>query len=499
MIFDRYHHDILVDPTPLHMYTIASSEIRRHRSYDQKGYVFRWRHQIYRAIYPNFEEDVRELWSCGLVETLIQAGLIPNSEITEYKTHDCNLVILHERVPVETIPSEWSFTMLRDAALVTLRVNRIARRHGYQTMDAHGFNILFHGSRALFIDLGSFVKIRNDFGCKNPGWRPYGEFTRSFYAPLKLWSRGSEYIARCALLGEQLPMWEYWRHRWPLLRLVPVRYLKQYEVLYYRYKGLNTIATEEFRRFVSVSSFRQRFGELVIRFAKVRLLFFSSINLERLERRVAKLKPPRVTSVWADYYSAFQWDDRFSHILNVITKYGPRTILDMGGNAGFLTKRIIVNTEVSHAICADYDQNAIDILYNSLEHHESRLYPVVLNFSISIADTKFPDSHERLKSEMVIALAVTHHLLLSQGLTLDFIFHRLEQYSERYVLVEFMPLGLYSSDYGQIPLLPSWYNLDWFRQGLKKHFILLDEKTLDKNRVLFVAEKKTHEDHIPSA
>lgn len=472
------------------MKTITAAEIHRHTSYDQRGYVFRWRDQIYRAIYPSFEFEVRELWDCGLIDALMDAGLLPKSEITDFQTDDCSLVIAHETVHVETLPSEWSFTMLRDAALITLRVNIIARVHGYQTVDAHGFNVLFHGSKPLFIDIGSFIKLHNDFGCAKPGWRPYGEFKRSFYAPLKLWSEDSEFIARRALMGEQLPMCEFWRLRYPVLRLIPLGALGTFEELYYRYKGLNTVSMDEFRRFVSRSPARQRWGERIIRFANRRSLPFASVNLEKLEKQVSRLKTPSRSSAWADYHSDRGLDNRFNYILNVIEQYQPQSVLDMAGNAGFLTRRIVENAEIGYAICADYDRNAIDTLYKSLDQQELRLYPAVLDFSISVSDSKFRPSHERFKSDMVMALALTHHLLLTQGLTLDFILERLSQYSNRYVLVEFMPMGLYSSKFDHIPIAPDWYTRDWFRSGLEERFDILDERELATNRVLYVAEKR---------
>jgi hypothetical protein len=473
------------------MQIISETEVDRHPSYDPKGYVFRWRDGVYRAIYPAYESEVRQLWDCGLIPALVDAGLMPPSEITDLKTEDCGLIIKHATVPVVSLPSEWSFTMLQDAALTMLRVNEVARKYGYQTLDAHGFNILFNGSIPKFIDLGSLTKLRNDFNCKNSGWRPYGEFMRSFFAPLKLWSNNYEYIARRALMGEQLPMLEYWRIRHHALRYLPTRPLRTVEELYYRYKGVNTLALEEFRRHVSVSAARERWGERIILIADRGWLAFSSLNLERLERRVARLKRPQAVSKWADYHTNRTLDHRFSYIIGVIDKYHPRTVLDMAGNAGFLTRSIIDKTNVDYAICADYDLNAIDALYRSLERKESRLYPVVLNFSISVADSKFPPSHERFRSDMVIALAVTHHLILAQGLTLEFVLRRLSLYSNQFVLVEFMPMGLYSSEFDHVPKVPEWYNIKWFRAGMEKHFVVLDERELDKNRILFVAEKRS--------
>jgi hypothetical protein len=52
------------------------------------------------------------------------------------------------------------------------------------------------------------------------------------------------------------------------------------------------------------------------------------------------------------------------------------------------------------------------------------------------------------------------------------------------VLIEFMPLGLF--DGTSTPPIPSWYSVDWFRSNFAKQFELLQEETLEENRILFV-------------
>jgi hypothetical protein len=481
------------DPMPI----IPDSEISRHSSWDLKGYVFHWENRIFRAIYREHESEVRQLFECGLIDELSARALFPPTEITEYETNDCRLVLRHEKISVPTLPAEWSFSMLKDAALTMLRVNLVARRFGYQTIDAHGFNILFDRGAAFFVDIGSFVKIENDFNCSRPGWRPYGEFMRFFYAPLKIWSKGETFLARQALYGDQMPMTTFWRHRNPALRLVPIRLLKRFEYLYHKYKALNTIPVAEFRQLASLTNQRERIGKLVLRISEHKLLWSSSVNLERLCRRVEKIRPPRITTAWAGYQDSVELSDRHKHILSCIDRLGPRTVLDMAGNAGFLSRQIARNCQVDHVICADYDENAIDTLYDRLKREKLDVFPAVSNFSLSVTDTKFPGAPQRFKSEAVLALALTHHLILSQGLSLDFIFDRLKSFSSRYVLVEFMPMGLYSSHHRKIPLIPTWYNLDWFRARFERYFTLLEETELDLNRVLLVGEvRQTQEEQL---
>ena len=467
---------------------IPENEYKRHASSDLQGYVFTWKGDIYRAIYPAAGEAISELFECGLIQELVDQGLFPGTEVTNYETRDCPMVLRHEIIPVATLPSEWSFSMLRDAAIAVLRVNQIAKRYGYQTIDAHGFNVMFYRGRPLFVDLGSFIRIENDFHCSKPGWRPYGEFMRFFYGPLKLWSTGESYFARHALHGIQMPMTSYWRFRHFLLRLIPLSILNRFEFYYYKYKTLNTVPMEEFLQMASSSSFQKWGARLVLWLSRKKLLWFSSVNLEKLERKTARIKKPRVPTKWAHYHSDTKIGKRFEYITNFIKERDIKTVLDMAGNAGFLSRNIVQNSAVEHVICADYDENAIDSLYCRQKEENLAIYPVVLDFSISVSDSKLKDVLQRFKSDAVLALALTHHLILTQGLTVDFILNRLKGFGKKYVLVEFMPLGHYSSVHKMTPEIPSWYTLEWFRKHFLNHFKLLHEQELDLNRVLFVGE-----------
>lgn len=471
-----------------HFIDIAATH--RHESYDPNGYIFSWDDGIYRAIYPQSQHHVLKLFNSGLIARLIELGLFPDSKITNYKTSDCELVIEHMKIPVITYPYEWSFAMLKDAALTTLRVNKVAREYGYQTLDAHGFNISFYRGKPLFIDLGSLIEIRNEFGCKKAGWRPYGEFMRSFYAPLKLWSMGEEYFARRALYGDEMPMANYWRFKSVLLRFVPKKYLSMIEFLWYKYKALNTANQSEFLDLASVSDRREKIAATLISVSRKYGLPFSSIDFTALESRISKIKPAKLQSACSENYQDMPIDARQHFIKAFISESKPGSVLEITEKGGFLCKEIAAIEGVNHVVCADNDTTAIDQLYSSLGASHLNVIPMVFNFSQSIGDFKFPDDNTRLKSDLVVALDLTHQLILAQKLTLDFIMLRLKKLTNKYVAVEFMPMGLTKSNAGKNTRLPDWYTLDWYRAGFERTFNLVDERHIDLNHVIFIGTIK---------
>jgi hypothetical protein len=139
-------------------------------------------------------------------------------------------------------------------------------------------------------------------------------------------------------------------------------------------------------------------------------------------------------------------------------------------------------------ILTDYDENALNAAYIKFKHlNNKNVHTALLNFMFT---PSLKETALRFNSDLVIALAVTHHLLLTGKFSLGAIFDRLKLYSKKYVMVEFMPLGLWALGSNIYPEVPSYYTVNWFRDEFKKNFILIAEEQLEENRVLFFGFKK---------
>jgi hypothetical protein len=100
------------------------------------------------------------------------------AEIAALSTH----VFEHERLPFVSYPSEWSPLMLCDAALLTLEMQKLALGAGLILKDAAPTNIVFRGSRPVFVDFLSFVeRERGEYL-----WRARHQFDACFLLPLLL-------------------------------------------------------------------------------------------------------------------------------------------------------------------------------------------------------------------------------------------------------------------------------------------------------------------------
>ncbi len=142
----------------------------------------------------------------GLMARLVEAGSIVATEpADEAAFRALSLVdtdgpwvaaLRHDRIPFISYPYEWTFSMLRDAALLQLQITLDALGADIGLKDATPYNVQWRGAHPVFIDLGSFERMR-----AGEPWLGYRQFCMLFLYPLLLeayrgipfqpWLRGS--------------------------------------------------------------------------------------------------------------------------------------------------------------------------------------------------------------------------------------------------------------------------------------------------------------------
>ena len=146
---------------------------------DPAGYIYYQNDKVYRRINKCYFDKYDYLMSSGLYDELVSLKyLICHKEI---ERNDDYIIIEVEKIPFISYPYEWCFEELKDAALLTLEIQKIALKYNMILKDASGYNVQFLGNRAVFIDTLSF-----DFYEEGLPWRAYGQFCRHFMAPLIL-------------------------------------------------------------------------------------------------------------------------------------------------------------------------------------------------------------------------------------------------------------------------------------------------------------------------
>jgi len=445
---------------------------------DLTGVLFTDGEVMLRGIFGTSVGTVDDLLKSVFWENLSERHIVPCTRVLESDAiprsmRHFSMVLEHEAIAPVTYPREWSFEMVRKAALAFLDIVELGDATDYTCKDAHLYNWVFRGTCPVWVDIGSLVPRVSEYSV------PWLEsFSSDVLFPLRLWDGGMASLATRAVGNPAHPVStdEAIACIHPVLRGngILARDLR------YAYRGFvfaNTIPeTSGFRRGVKYL-FRTKTMDQV----------------RHLRRSVSRLSYDAPTA-WGQYHAEFldetnriRPDSRFNRIIELLNDYSPSSVLDLAGNAGVLSEEIAVKMPGTHVCCTDYDAKAIDLLFQrQVRHPTPGLVMAVHDFMSPDANPAEISPVLRFMSDCVLALGVSHHLLLTQGYGYDNIFRALRSYSRRLVFVEYMPLGLH--DGTRAPPLPEWYTRENFEASFLKFFTVLHTEQLDVNRILYIGQ-----------
>lgn len=418
---------------------------------DPTGRVFALDGEVYRAIYPEAADRVRKMFEIGLVADLVDRGLLIGTELTDLTLAGAGLVLRHKKVPYLTASAEWCRPLLRDAGLCWIDLNLALLKYGYGTIDAHWGNIgQIDCCRPVWIDFGSI-------GLLTATKQGIAEYRRFYRNPLQVASRSAP-LARFTRGISQtggLSDYELWCLRCAALP-VGGRYVQ----------GVG----DRLRRFSSrftrrTSSSRSEPLDLLRREALLRQ------EREELET----IEFPKLQTTWGEYhpnllfqpgYQQLYDDPRRAAILRTIEAVRPRRAIDLASNAGFYT--FFAARLGAESLGVDFDEAAVERLYQFARSHSADGIKVSCA-CYDVTRLVYPRAATERKADLVLALALTHHLILGQGCSLSHVANVLANYSTDALLVEFMPNGLGGTKPQPDPL-PAFYTLDGFLTALQTRF-----------------------------
>lgn len=465
---------------------------------DDFGRIFFYNNRVFREISVEKETECLELLKSEMFKELIQKELIPATFISNEFPESKKLILEHKKL-IESLQHEWTFDMFKDAALMVLEINDICNKYGYELKDAHTLNVLFDGEKPKFVDLGSIDLVKRE-----DDWVAYEEFLNSFFVPLLFWSKNELFIVRKLLESNFYRMFTIPSQRieesglYKLIKLDVNRYnlyLKK-NILFSTNKKYNLIVflVKCFNKFIRVVFSK---NNKILRYDLKNGRIKDTFPKNKINKDIYLLSRPVIESQWKDYHGKFydsienvSYPNRFKRLLEIIKKLDNiDTAIDLAGNEGYFSILMSKELSLKNIILVDYDDNAINSAYLNIKKLKiQNVTPLLLNFMFT------PDlvgTSKRLKSDLVVSLAVTHHLILTGKFSLAAIFERLLMFSNNYVIVEFMPLGLWSIETKLPPDIPEWYTTKWFEEEFSNYFDLLLKEQLEENRIVFVGKIKT--------
>ncbi|MBI2516125.1 MAG: hypothetical protein HYV95_04350 [Opitutae bacterium] len=445
---------------------------------DEAGRVYMGPDKVFRAVPRSAARQVRALLASGLPDALAAEGLMPETRISDQVLPGGDFVLEHPRLPLVSYPYEWSYGMLRAAAVCVLDVNRIANRFGYELSDCQCFNIVFDGPRPKYVDLGGLAPLPG----QAENWAGLETFVRSYEYPLRIWSDGGGFIARRLVAASDLMEHaDYGLYRWPWLRYGAAAQYTKWRHGWYRYRESSRMTRERIEA-------RIPFGlrTLAVKALQSGLLPGQKLDQQRLRAKVLNRPRRGPEGSWGQYQkggASFVDTPRFRRVAKIITGEGLDSVIELGGNQGHFCDLLLSSGAVHQAVCTDADETAVDQAYVRSQAAGSKLRMAVLDFIHPMASPFGEPPVKRLQCDGAVALAVTHHLLLTQRVPIERVLKSIAAYARRFVGVEFMPLGLW--DGTKAPPIPEWYNAEWFRTEFAREFDLTHDEVLEPNRHLF--------------
>ena len=154
---------------------------------DRDGRVYREQNRIFRGLSSTALKNYKKLAETEFYQALLKSDKIIGTRLLPDQENPLPAVIKsqwagfleHETIPVVSYPYEWSFGMLRSAALLQLNLVGQAISNGFTLKDATPYNIQFVDRKPVFIDIPSFEPLQ-----EGEPWTGYRQFCEMFLFPL---------------------------------------------------------------------------------------------------------------------------------------------------------------------------------------------------------------------------------------------------------------------------------------------------------------------------
>jgi hypothetical protein len=462
---------------------VDKQQTRQHASSfrDPAGFVFEYGGSIYRQVNRDGADDYDHFISSGLYQKLVDEKLIVGhkevSQTKKFGEHKKRYKIIQpELVPFISYPYEWTFHQLRDAALLTLKIQKIAIEHGMILKDSSAYNVQFIGKRPVFIDTLSFWRYN-----EGDPWEGYKQFCEHFVAPLALCAYDSPDI---------MPMLRVFLDGFPLdlaAKLLPAR------------ARLRVGLTSHIYLHSSSQKRYDKLDENKKPNAKTRRVSPMALNglIVSLENTIKKLKISKRETQWGEYYSFTNYTDQsFENKKKVVKKLlaqvKPKTVWDLGANDGTFSN--IAADLGAYTVAFDIDAKAVELNYRHKHKLNNLMLPLVQDLSnpspsLGWAHAERHSLEERGPADVTMALALIHHLAISNHAPFSQVASFFAKIS-KHLIIEFVPKGD-----SKVELLLSafsrnkfeGYTEENFEAAFSKHFKLIEKEPVKgSKRVIYL-------------
>jgi SAM-dependent methyltransferase len=370
---------------------------------DPESRVFYAGDDVYRALSADGLSDFEALEASGLLDG---ERVVPTERAGDVAAlrgllvHEPAAVLRHERIPFVSYPYEWTFSMLKDAALLQLDLLLAGLEHDLVLKDSTPYNVQFKGARPTFVDVGSFERVR-----EGEPWVGYRQFCMLYLYPLLLQA------------AKGVPF-----HPWLRGSIDGIRPSEMRALMSFRDRFRKGVFTNVFLHARLEERYADRPEQVK---AEVKRVFKKELfvaNVRKMRKLVERQSWDPPQGVWTAYGERNSYTDEDARrkddfVREVATSRHWKLVWDIGCNNGRYSR--IAAEGARTVVAVDADQGPVELLYRDLRAEAN---DQILTLTMNLADPSpglgwrglerraLP---ERGKPDLVLALALVHHMAIS--------------------------------------------------------------------------------------
>lgn len=444
---------------------------------DPSGFIFEKDKVIYRQVNQFYKQDFELLSTSGCLKHFTENGDLLNvQQLKENLTGATNwyTTLVPEQLAFISYPYEWSFDMLKDAALLTLRLAKDSIPFGMMLKDATPYNIQWHKGKMVFIDTLSFEKYD-----ETKPWIAYRQFCECFLGPLLLMHYSKQYLQNLMLAYPEG---------------IPLSITKSLLPFRSRFSFFTSLHIHLHEKLTRPGKPAPKQSAI---FSKIKMLNL----LNSLEAIIKKLKAPVQKTNWSQYYEeAGLRGDYIQQKERLIKSWmdelpGVKTAIDLGANDGYFSQ--LLSARNIYTLAAEADANCINSLYLQCKQKIIiTIHPLILDLAnpapaIGVNNRDRSSFLNRTKVDLAMALALIHHLSIGKNLSFDQCAELFSSVTGK-LIIEFVPkedekvqlLLLHKKD------IYSCYTIEEFEKCFSRFFSIEKKQIIPgTERILYLMNK----------
>lgn len=430
-------------------------------------YVLKDDRRIFRAVNPAYVNEYLKVYELCKSNHLFDRFIVNTEVCNDTMGIDCGILLEHEFIEPVTYCFEWSPKAFRDYVVFMTELIEAIDGAGLSMCDGHALNV---------------TMVNNDFKLIDFGAIQSGMFSRSV-------------------------LLEFFNtHLIPLLLISKNVIDKAY--LYMKNAGLKYTLSDIRGYFTDdeFTSIYDMYADILLvescgvtSYIKKVRDFIDNLNFKKEKTRWDGYQDDEWN--WSDREA--DWSDKMKSFVELIEKVNPCTLCDLAGNMGWYGS--YKSDSMKWAVVLDYDYMCIDALWDKVRiKNKKNVYPIYMSLCAPTLDYYRDDAIgktgvvpwrsgaiTRFKADLVVALAIIHHLAFAQQLTFEEILNQFSMFTSKYLIVEFIEQDdRYITDFLKAGF--EWYTRANFEKVLLKDYNIIDTKpsTPKETRVIYLCEKK---------